>query len=266
MAATGNPERGAYLTAAAGCISCHTDSENDGQIFAGGHKLETPYGDFYTPNITPDTETGIGNWSDAEFMAAMREGVSPDNEHYYPSFPYPSYAGVTDQDVLDIRAWLNTVPPVSRTNTDHDLAWYVPGRWAMGIWQWLFSPWEYGPPTDDIAAEDWKRGAYLVRHLGHCGECHTPRTMWGTLKLASELAGSAKDSAGGGAPNLTPDKLHGLGDWSRGDLEFFLELGMKPNGDFAGGSMTPVVDDNTSQLTPKDREAMTNFIRSLPAK
>lgn len=260
--AAGNAERGAYLTAAGGCGSCHTDTENDGEPFAGGHPLESPYGVFYAPNITPDKDTGIGTWTDAEFLAALRRGVSPDGSAYYPSFPYPSYAGMTEEDALDIRAYLATLAPVRRDNTPHDLAWYMPGRWAMGIWQWLFSPWEYPSAAGLPAAE--QRGAYIVRHLGHCGECHTPRDIFGALGTESELAGSPKGSPGGGAPDLTPDPDRGIGRWSLADLEFFLELGMKPDGDFAGGGMAPVVDENTAQLTKDDRAAIAAFLRSLP--
>jgi len=256
-------ERGEYLTAASGCLSCHTDSKNDGAAFAGGYRIETPYGIFITPNITPDAESGIGRWTEADFLAAMKDGEGPEGEYYYPAFPYPSYAGLTDQDVLDIRAYLATVEPVAKHNEPHELEWYIPGRWAMGIWQWLFAPWEYpATPDSDLV---WQRGAYLARHLGHCGECHTPRNIFGALNISGELAGSPKGSSGGGGPNLTVSKEQGLGDWTKGDLELFLELGMKPNGDFAGGGMTTVIDDNTSQLTPDDRAALILFLRNLPA-
>ena len=262
LQAAGDPERGAYIATAGGCVSCHTDSENDGAPFAGGHALETPYGVFYTPNITPDEDTGIGGWSAAQFLAAMREGYGPAG-YYYPSFPYPSYAGMTEQDVLDLKAYLDALTPVIRRNEEHDLHWYVPGRWAMGIWQWLFAPWEYSSVEDPDP--QLARGAYLVRHLGHCGECHTKRNVFGALEVAHELAGSPKDATGSSAPGLTRDKKTGLGKWTRGDLNFFFELGMKPDGDFVGGTMAPVVDDNTSQLTPADREAITAFLRSLPS-
>ena len=190
--------RGEYLAAAAGCISCHTDKENKGPEFAGGHALETPFGVFYTPNITPDLETGIGNWSDAEFVAALREGIAPDGSHYYPSFPYPSYAGMTEEDALAIKFWLDTLAPVSRSNRNNELKWFVPGRWAMGPWKWLFSPWQY--PDTSAALQ---RGASLVRHLGHCGECHTPRNVFGALRTGAELAGRAKTENSKGVPAIT---------------------------------------------------------------
>ncbi len=269
--ASGDAERGAYLVSAAGCVSCHTDSENAGVPFAGGHKLETPYGVFVTPNITPDEETGIGKWTDAEFLAALRVGRTPDGSAYYPSFPYPSYAGMTEQDALDIKAWLDKLEPVRQTNGAHQLAWYVPGRWAMRIWQWLFSPWQYADSTNPDS--EWQRGAYLVRHLGHCGECHTPRNIFGALNTAMELAGSEPDAnersdeeVDSSGPNISPDRENGIGTWTRGDLELFLEMGLQPDGDFSGGQMAGVIDDNTALLTPEDRSAITTFLLDLPAR
>lgn len=257
-------ERGRYLTIAGGCLSCHTDADNDGAAFAGGHRLETPYGIFNVPNITPDAKTGIGNWSDTDFLTAMREGVSPDGDYYYPAFPYPSYAGLTEQDVLDIKAFLDSLEPVATTNQAHELPWYVPGRWAMGLWQMLFAPWDYAtiPPQADPV---WQRGAYLVRHLGHCGECHTPRNEVGALQLDQEGAGQPKQDDLAGAPDITPDKTTGIGQWAQEDIEFFLEIGMLPDGDFAGGGMAAVIDDNTSLLTPADRNAIAVYLQSLAA-
>lgn len=267
----GDADRGAYLVTAGGCVSCHTDSENDGRPFAGGHRLATPYGVFVTPNITPDSETGIGKWTDAEFLAALREGRAPDGSAYYPSFPYPSYAGMTEQDALDIKAWLDTLEPVRQPNAAHELAWYVPGRWAMRIWQPLFSPWQY--PESASTDPEWQRGAYLVRHLGHCGECHTPRNIFGALDIARELVGSGSNTKADGdkavdstGPNISADRKNGIGAWTRGDLELFLEMGLRPDGDFSGGHMAAVIDDNTALLTPEDRQAITTFLLEQPAR
>jgi len=249
--------RGAYLTAASGCVSCHTDKENDGAPFAGGHALETPYGVFYTPNITPDMETGIGGWSDSEFSAAVREGVAPDGSHYYPSFPYPSYAGMTDDDVLAIKAYLDSLTPVRQPYRPNQLRWFVPGRGTLGAWKKLNAPWSYDPPKPGT-----ERGAYLVRHLGHCGECHTRRGLGGGLKLDEELAGSPKSDSNKGAPAIDNSES-GLADWELSDIEFFLELGMTPDGDFTGGDMAAVIEDNTSQLTADDRAAIALYLKSL---
>lgn len=249
--------RGAYLTAAAGCVSCHTDKENDGAAFAGGYAMETPYGVFYTPNITPDQETGIGGWTDEQFLAALREGVAPDGSNYYPSFPYPSYAGITRKDTLAIKAYLDSLDPVHRENRPNQLSWYVPGRRAMGLWKRFNSPWRYDEPP---AGQE--RGAYLVRHLGHCGECHTRRGASGKLKIKHELAGNPETKNSEGAPAIN-NSAQGLRDWDISDVEFFLEMGMLPDGDFTGGSMAAVIDDNTSQLTAEDRRAIALYLKSL---
>ncbi len=252
--------RGEYLAAAAGCVSCHTDKENDGPEFAGGHALQTSFGVFYTPNITPDPKTGIGNWSDAEFIAALRKGVAPDGSHYYPSFPYPSYAGMTEEDARAIKAWLDTVEPVNRQNQGNNLKWFIPGRWIIGLWKWLFSPWQYPDTSINL-----QRGAYLVRHLGHCGECHTPRNAFGALRMEEELSGVAKTKDSKGVPAIH-NSQDGIAGWALSDLSFFLEIGMTPDGDFAGSGMAAVIDDNTGKLTPADREAIANYLLSIKIK
>jgi len=252
-------ERGAYLTNAGGCIACHTLDE--GQLMAGGRPLESPFGTFYSPNITPDRATGIGDWSDAEFIAAVREGVNPDGEHYYPAFPYPSYTGISSNDLLDIKAYLESLPAVSAASREHDLVWYAQWRAPLYFWKWLyFSSARFTPQNDrDIA---WNRGAYLVRHLGHCGECHTPRTILGGSRNDLELAGAPGFGDAKAAPNLTPH-ADGLQNWRRSDTELFLEIGMLPNGDFAGGEMSVVIDENTALLTSEDRAAITEYLRQL---
>lgn len=256
-------ERGAYLAKAAGCASCHTDKDNSGPAYAGGHRLETPYGTFIAPNITPDPEHGIGGWSDAEFVVALREGVSPAGAHYYPAFPYAAYAGMTESDALAIRAYLASVEPVARPNEPHELAWYLPGRWAMQVWQELFAPWAYPAYSELENDSEWQRGAYLVRHLGHCGECHTPRDRFGALDLSKEHAGSPKDAPGGGAPDIRMTAT-GIGAWAREDILLFLQIGMQPDGDFVGGNMSPVID-NTAELTLEDQRAIARYLESLPA-
>jgi mono/diheme cytochrome c family protein len=260
VSAADSETRGAYLATAAGCKSCHTDSENDGAAYAGGYMLETPYGNFITPNITSDRETGIGGWTDSQFLSALHEGISPDGDYYYPAFPYASYAGMAAQDALDIKAYLDSLSPVVRTNRDNELKWLVPGRWAMGIWQWLFMPWQY-PAAPAGATAQWSRGAYLVRHLSHCGECHTPRNSIGALDTGLELQGVTDADAA--APDITADRNDGIGSWSGEELEFFLEMGMYPDGDFVGGDMVAVIDHTTTRLTGADRKAIVHFLRSL---
>ncbi len=256
-------ERGRYLLHAGGCITCHTPENHDGDnALVGGRAMETPFGTFYTPNITPDPETGIGAWSDADFIRAFRDGISPDGSHYFPTFPYTSYTGITDQDLLDLKAYLFSLDPVHRPNQEHDLHWFV-FRVGMGFWKWLnFEPGAFEP--DPEQPEQWNRGAYLVRHLGHCGECHTPRSWTGGLDLDYWLAGNPDGPEASRVPNITPHES-GIGNWSISDITFMLELGMLPDGDFVGGSMGAVIEDNTSKLTEEDRQAIAVYLKSLPA-
>ncbi len=255
-----NVEQGKYLTIAGGCVACHT--AEDGIPMAGGRPLESPFGVFFSPNITPDPETGIGNWTDAEFIAAFQDGVNPEGEHYYPAFPYPSYTGLADTDLLNIKAYLDSLEPVSAPNRDHELVWYAAWRTPLTFWKWLyFDNARFLPASDKDAV--WNRGAYLVRHLGHCGECHTPRDAFGGPQADLEMAGAPGFGDAKAAPNLTPHP-DGLKDWRRADLELFLEIGMLPNGDFAGGEMSAVIDENTALLTAEDRAAITEYLRQLP--
>ena len=256
-------ERGKYLLHAGGCITCHTlGDEKDTVLLAGGRALETPFGIFYTPNITPDPVTGIGAWSFEEFRQALQAGVRPAGGRYYPTFPYTAYSGMLEQDVRDLWAYLQTLPPVQRENREHDLSWYVSWRFAARAWQWLnFEPQVFQP--DPTQSEDWNRGAYLVRHLGHCGECHTPRNWAGALDEAYFLAGNPDGPEGDAVPNITNDPDNGIGSWSASDISYFLEIGMLPDGDFAGSSMGAVIDDNTSHLSAEDRTTIAAFLRTV---
>ena len=257
-------ERGRYLIYAGGCITCHTADAEDAVPLAGGRPLETPFGTFYTPNITPDRATGIGDWSDEDFLQAFWEGVSPSGEHYFPAFPYPAYTGASRQDLLAMKAYLFDLEPVSMPLREHQLAWYMSTRLAAGAWKLrYFSPGRF--VADDSRSERWNRGAYLVRHLGHCGECHTPRGSTGALVAERELAGGSGGEEDEAIPNITPHDADGIGKWSASDIEYFLDLGMLPDGDFAGSSMSSVIDDNTSKLTRDDRLAIAEYLRSLTA-
>ena len=254
-------ERGRYLIHAGGCISCHTEDTDDAVPLAGGRAMETPFGTFYTPNITPDGETGIGGWSDDDFVAAFWEGVSPEGDHYFPAFPYTSYTGVSREDLLAMKVYLDSLDPVSKQSPDHDLAWYMSTRLAAGTWKALnFDAGRFEP--DPGKDEQWNRGAYLVRHLGHCGECHTPRSTTGVLDTDRQMAGA--DFGGEAVPNITPHRQDGIGRWSASDIEYFLDIGMLPDGDFTGSSMVDVIEDNTSQLTREDRLAIAAYLKSLP--
>lgn len=258
-------ERGAYLTAAAGCVGCHT-ADRDGAVpFAGGRALVTAFGTFYSPNITPDRELGIGAWTDAQFLAALHEGTSPGGSAYFPAFPYTAYAGMTDADALAIKAYLFTLPPAREANRPHDLPWYLRTRLAAAAWKLLFfTPSRFVADSGRDAA--WNRGAYLVRHLGHCGECHTPRNRLGAPLADREMAGNPAGPENRKVPNVTPDKKDGIGDWTLSDLESFFETGMLPDGDFAGSGMGQVIDEITSRLTPEDRHAIAAYLKALPAR
>ena len=265
LAAEGEPDakRGRYLFDAAGCRGCHTDAKNKGKPLSGGRRLNTPFGAYYSPNITPDAETGIGKWTDADFVRALRQGTAPDGSHYFPVFPYPSYSGMTDRDMLDIKAYIFTTPAHRALNKPHRARAPFGTRFLVGPWKALnFTPGPFRP--EPKRSKQWNRGAYLVRALGHCGECHTPRNLLGAVKTGMDMAGTTQGPDGGAVPNITPDRKTGIGRWAKGDLEEFLDSGMLPDGDFAGSDMGEVIDQSTSRLTRLDRKAIVEYLGSLP--
>ena len=257
--AAGDASRGLYLSKAGGCLACHTEDKKEAAPFAGGRALKTPFGTFYGPNLTPHPAAGIGRWTEADFVRAMRHGVRPDGAHYYPAFPYPSFTKITDADLADLWAYLRSLPPSARPNQPHDLK--LPFRWRYPIaaWNWLyFTP---GPSAGNPGRPaNVARGAYLVEALGHCGECHTPRNFAGATKKDRALAGG-KGPTGKDLPNLTPTHL---GKWSDAELKDFLLYANKPDMDSADEAMAEVVRNTTSQLTPEDLAAMMAYLRSLP--
>jgi len=257
-------ERGQYLFRAAGCAGCHTDEPHDGAYLAGGRAFETRFGVFFSPNITPDPETGIGEWRESDMMRALRHGVSPDGSHYYPVFPFTAYTRLSDRDILAIFAYLRTVPPVRQQNREHELSWFVHPRFANWGWKRLF--FEAGPraAAPDIGGQ-LQRGEYLVNALGHCGECHSPRNKFGALDSGMYLAGTRDGPEGEVVPNITPDRETGIGNWSEDDLSYFLETGGTPDGDFTGSLMAEVVDNGLRYLNKDDRAAMVGYLRSVRA-
>ncbi len=255
--------RGAYVFRAAGCLACHTDFKNKGAALAGGRALPTPFGIFYSPNITPDPSHGIGAWSDADFVRALRTGVAPDGRHYYPAFPYPAYTGMSERDILDLKAYLFSRPPVATPNKQHDLSF--PFRFRVLLWPWKFLFFEAGRRVEDPARDaQWNRGAYLVAHLGHCAECHSPRNILGGIDRDRHLAGNPSGPDGKKVPNITPDPNGGIGDWRESDITFLLKSGFLPDGDFVGGAMTEVVEEGSSHLSDEDRAAIAVYLLSLP--
>ena len=255
-------DRGEYLLRAAGCISCHTDVKNGGPPLAGGRPLKTPFGTFYSPNITPDRETGIGAWSDEDFIRALREGVGPDGSHYFPVFPYPSYARMNRADMLDLKAYLFSREPVSRDVQDHDVPFPFSWRFLQTGWKLLFfSSVEYVSDTGRDAG--WNRGAYLVQALAHCGECHTPRNALGAPNADLFLAGTPDGPDGELVPNITPDRETGIGSWSTGDLVQLLKSGLKPDFDDVQGSMYEAIEHGLKFLSEDDLTAIAGYILSL---
>ena len=259
-------KRGEYLLHAGGCISCHTAPDAlkaKGPILGGGHAIKSEFGTFFGPNITPHRKHGIGAWSEADFIRAMRHGQSPQGRHYFPSFPYVSFTGMRLDDLKALWAYLRTVPPVARPNQPHKLRFPYKYRFGLGFWKWLyFRP---GPlRTDPTKSKDWNRGAYLVNALGHCGECHTPRTALGGLRRSEAMAGSRLGPKNV-VPNITPHKTAGIGDWSTDDIVSMLRSGVLPNFDYVGGEMADVVSHGTSKLRDADLKAMAEYLKSIPA-
>ena len=265
-ASAGDPNliaHGAYLTTAAGCADCHTDSKQGGQPYAGGRALATPFGTFYAPNITPDVDTGIGRWSEAQFLRALREGARPDGSNYFPVFPYPSFTKITNDDVRAIKAYLFAQPAIRQSNRAHDVAFPFSCRFLQTFWKLLFfTPGPFRPNPE--RGEEYNRGAYLVTALAHCGECHTPRNWFGSTEPSRFLAGTSHGPDGKAVPNITPDPNTGIGGWSLEDIMTLLKTGQTPDFDFVGGLMGEVVR-NTSRLDDADRRAIAVYLKSVPA-
>lgn len=252
--------RGEYLFEISGCRHCHT--ADDSAPLAGGRPLETPFGTFYTPNITAHPEAGIGAWSADDFARALRHGVAPDGSHYYPAFPFPAYTRMSDADARAIHAYILGQPIAEQPNREHDLPWYLAWRLAARAWQWLFfTPGELKPDADSSAGLN--RGAYIAEALGHCQECHTPRNWFGVLRPELAYAGNADGPEGEKVPNITSDPDAGIGDWSRDSLETFLRFGERPDGEYTAGTMDAVIQ-GLNRLTDGDRDALIEYLRSLP--
>lgn len=266
-------KEGAYLVRAAGCTDCHTTSQDE--RFAGGVSLDTPFGTFHTPNITPSQTTGIGTWKFEDFRRALREGVAPDGQIYYPAFPYRSYTRITDQDLMKMWDYLRSLPAVEKQNENHAISFPFNQRWLLNFWQIMFFRGRSGDPAQDILeaqgefvpdrskSASWNRGAYLVEGLFHCTECHTPRDAFGGLKTSQWMGGSNLPLSGRFAPNITPDLESGLGHWSKEDWNRFLASGLNKQGKSPAAEMADVIQ-NTSALTAADREAVIEYLMSLP--
>ena len=245
---------------AAGCSSCHAvPGQPDRLRLGGGLAIPSPFGTFYAPNISPDPVDGIGRWTETEFVRAVTQGISPAGFHYFPAFPYASYQRARVEDIRDLFAYLMTLAAVPGKVRDHDVAFPFNIRRDIGIWKLLFAD---GKPfvPDAARSSRWNRGAYLANSLGHCAECHSPRNFLGGIIAAQRFAGGPNPEGEGWIPNITQK---GLADWSEKDIAYFLETGEMPDGDSAGGSMARVIR-NVSQLSPEDRAAIAEYLKSLP--
>ncbi len=254
-----NLANGETIFYAGGCSSCHAvPDQPDRTRLGGGLAIRSPFGTFYAPNISPDPTDGIGRWTEANFVNAVTKGISPQGAHYFPAFPYTSYAHVKIEDVRDLFAFLKTLPTVSGKVRDHDLPFPFSIRRNVGIWKLLFM--DDKPFVPDAARSvQWNRGAYLMNGFGHCAECHSPRNFLGGIVAAQRFAGGPDPEGEGFVPNITQK---GLGDWSEKDLAYFLDTGQTPDGDSAGGAMVRVIR-NTSKLSPADRDAIAEYLKSL---
>ena len=259
--AAGDAARGETLFWAGGCASCHAAPGATGdakRVLAGGHRLETPFGTFVAPNISPDPTHGIGAWSERDFANAMRRGVAPDGRHYYPAFPYTEYARMDASDVSDLLAYIRTLPASGAPSADNELTFPFNVRRGVGLWKRLYldADWVAAVGDDPLV----RRGRYLVEGPGHCGVCHTPRDALGGPDRARWLAGGPSPDGKGRVPGLTPAQL----EWSAEEIVESLTSGFTPDYDSLGGAMADVVE-NTARLTQADREAIAAYLKALPA-
>ena len=266
-----NVDHGRYIFTAAGCAECHAVPRKgcddlkieDRTVLAGGRCLKTPYGTFHVPNISPDKETGIGGWTTIDFVNAMKHGVAPNGSHLYPAFPYTSYQRLTLEDLIDLKAYLDTLPATRNEVAPHDLRFPYSVRRGLGLWKRLYVNGESFRPDPNASAE-LNRGAYLVTAAGHCTECHSSRDVLGGIVAATEFAGAHNPEGKGTVPNITPSD-DGIGDWTVEDIAYLLETGNTPDFDTIGENMVPV-QENMARLTPEDRKAIAVYLKSLPPR
>lgn len=253
-------KRGEYLARAADCEVCHTAPGR--AAYAGGLAFSLPFGTLYSTNITADKETGIGNYSDADFLNAVQAGVRKDGARLYPAMPYPSYTYMTDADALAIKAYLFSLPAAHAANPVDQLAFPFNQRWSMIFWSWFFSANSRFTPNTAESVQ-WNRGAYLVEALAHCGDCHTPRNLAFALDNRKKFAGA--ETAGWHAFNITSDKGAGIGGWSNDEVSAYLANGHARDHGTAAGPMGEAVDHSLTHLSQSDIRAMVVYLRSVPA-
>jgi mono/diheme cytochrome c family protein len=252
--------RGEYLARAADCEACHT--AKGGVRFAGGVAFKLPFGTLYAPNITPDKETGIGRWSDADFLNAVHKGIAPDGTRLYPAFPYAAYTMMTDSDALAIKAFLFSMPAIRASTPPNTFAFPFNQRWLMAFWSAFFNPDRRFMPNP-AQSPAWNRGAYLAEAMAHCGDCHTPRNLMQALDNRRKFAGAV--AAGWKAFDITQDRTSGIGNWSDDSLGAFLSSGHAQGYGTASGPMGEAVDKSLMHLAPEDIKALVAYLRTIPA-
>lgn len=252
--------RGQYLARAGNCISCHT--VQGGTPYAGGRGIATPFGTVYASNLTPDAQTGLGSWSGDHFWRALHHGRSKDGRLLYPAFPYTEYTHVTREDADAIFAFLSSLPPAEQPSQAHTLRWPYSSQWALAGWRALF--FRAGGDTTDIhQSAEWNRGAYLVRGLGHCVACHSPRNALGASRLSQDLQGGVIPVQNWYAPALTSSTEAGIAHWPQEDVVALLQAGLSPQASVMG-PMAEVVFNSTQHLSTADVQAMAVYLQSLP--
>jgi mono/diheme cytochrome c family protein len=257
----GDAANGAYLARVAGCIACHTDFEGDGAPLAGGVKIQTDFGVFVTPNITPDPQFGIGNWDVDDFAKAVRQGVSKSGKPYYPAFPYSFFEDLSDQEIADLWAAFRSVPSVAKPATRHALSFPYNLRQGLKLWRAMY-PAPALPQDNPKKSEAWNRGQYLVNGPGHCGACHTPRDENGALVPGQNLRGSSGVQVGTRIPDISWKALW-ENYWSVESMKYALKTGIMQNLDLFDGSMAVVVRESTSRLSEQDRTAMALYLMDM---
>ena len=254
----GDAAHGALVFTASGCAFCHqTLGQDDPRLLGGGMAFASDFGTFHAPNISPGP-MGIGGWTITDLDRALRHGVSPAGQHYYPVFPYTAYARMTDGDLADLHAYLQTLPPDPTPNIAHDIGPLVSIRRGIGLWKRAFATSDWALPQ--APTPQLQRGRYLVEALAHCAECHTPRNFAGALDHTRWMAGAPNPTGRGTIPPLTPDRLQ----WSAQDIAYYLQTGFSPDYDSAGGHMVAVIG-NFAQLPAQDRDAVAAYLKALPA-
>ncbi|HEX4509459.1 MAG TPA: cytochrome c [Burkholderiaceae bacterium] len=254
--------RGEYLTKAADCMACHT-VPGSGKPYAGGVPFVLPFGTIYSTNITSDDATGIGHYTDDQFLRAVHDGVRSDGERLYPAFPYTSYTQLSRSDVLAIKAYLATLPKIAQADKEPDLGFPFNQRWAMGFWNAAFFK-DQRFAADTSKPPQWNSGAYIATALGHCAECHTPRNIAFAMEHRNELAGATLQ--GWRAFNITSDPAHGIGSWSDSDVATYLTTAHAEGRGSAGGPMGEAVAASLQYLQPPDMAALITYLRSVPAR